>query len=160
MGIDAETLEIRAIEITDNRIGDASMLPALLSQIPESEAIATVSADGAYDTKGCHDAIALREAAAIIPIRKNGKPWKVKTTGDMARNEIYEATRYLGRPLWKTWSGYHRRSLVETKMHCFKLLGERVMARDPHRQVVELQVRAAILNRYTGLGVPRTLRVS
>lgn len=160
LGIDAETLEIRAIEVTDNRIGDAPMLPELLCQIPASEAIATVSADGAYDTKGCHDAIALREAAAIIPIRKNGKPWKVKTAGDKARNEIYEATRYLGRPLWKTWSGYHRRSLVETKMRCFKLLGERVMARDPHRQVVELQVRASILNSYTGLGVPRTMRVS
>lgn len=41
------------------------------------------------------------------------------------------------------WSGYHRRSLVETKMRCFKLLGERVMARDFNRQVAELQVRAA-----------------
>jgi hypothetical protein len=29
-GIDAQTLEIRAIEVTDNRIGDASMLPELL----------------------------------------------------------------------------------------------------------------------------------
>ena len=29
----------------------------------------------------------------------------------------------------KKWSGYHRRSLVETKMHCFKLLGQRVAAR-------------------------------
>lgn len=45
-------------------------------------------------------------------------------------------------------------------MRCFKLLGGRVMARDPHRQVVELQVRAAILNSYTQLGVPRTLLVS
>ncbi len=160
LGIDAETLEVRAIEVTDNSMGDAPMLPELLRQIPQTEVIATVSADGAYDTKGCHEAIALREAAAIIPIRKNGKAWKEKTAGDKARNEILAATRYLGRPLWKIWSGYHRRSLVETKMRCFKLLGERVMASDPHRQVVELQVRAAILNNYTRLGVPHTLRVS
>jgi hypothetical protein len=39
-------------------------------------------------------------------------------------------TRRLGRTIWKNWSGYHRRSLVETKMRCFKLLGEQVMARD------------------------------
>ena len=136
------------------------MLPQLLSQIPESEPVATVSGDGAYDTRACHEAIAAREAAAVIPIRKNGRPWKGKTAGDRARNEILEATRYLGVPLWKKWSGYHRRSLVETKMRCFKQLGERVMARDPHRQVVELQVRAAILNSYTRLGVPHTLRVS
>ena len=160
LGIDAQTLEIRAIEVTDNSVGDAPMLPELLRQIPESEPVATVSGDGAYDTRACHEAIAGREAAAVIPIRKNGKPWKGKTAGERARNEILEATRYLGMPLWKKWSGYHRRSLVEAKMRCFKLLGERVMARDPHRQVVELQVRAAILNSYTQLGGPRTLLVS
>ena len=54
------------------------------------------------------------------------------------------------------WSGYHQRSLVETKMRCFKLLGERVMARDFDRQVTELQVRVAILNRFTHLGTPST----
>jgi hypothetical protein len=57
------------------------------------------------------------------------------------------------------WSGYHRRSLVETKMRCFKLLGERVMARDFDRQVAELQVRAAVLNRFTRLGTPVTVPV-
>jgi hypothetical protein len=40
----------------------------------------------------------------------------------------------LGRVIWQKWSGYHRRSLVETKMRCFKLLGERVMARTFGRQ--------------------------
>ena len=39
-------------------------------------------------------------------------------------------------------------------MRCFKLLGEQVMARDFDRQVAELQVRDAILNRFTGLGTP------
>lgn len=58
------------------------------------------------------------------------------------------------------WSGYHRRSLVETKMGCFKRLGERVMARDFDRQVTELQVRASILNRFTRLGTPTTVRVA
>ena len=37
-------------------------------------------------------------------------------------------------------------------MRCFKLLGERVMARDFDRQVVELQVRVAILNRLRDWG--------
>jgi hypothetical protein len=36
-------------------------------------------------------------------------------------------------------------------MRCYKLLGERVMARDFDRQVAELQVRAAMLNRFTRL---------
>ena len=43
-------------------------------------------------------------------------------------------------------------------MHRFKLLGEPVMARDFDRQVAELQIRAAILNRFTVLGTPQTQR--
>lgn len=41
----------------------------------------------------------------------------------------------------------------------FKRLGERVMARDFDRQVTQLQVRASILNRFTSLGTPQTVRV-
>ena len=51
---------------------------------------------------------------------------------------------------------YHRRSRVETKMHCIKLLGQSLMARDFERQVAEIQIRIAVLNRYTALGIPVT----
>lgn len=159
LGIDADTLEIRAIEVTGSRVGDAPMLPGLLDQIPDGQPIGKVSADGAYDTRGCHAAIAARSACAVIPARKNARPWLENTPGAQARNEILHATRRLGRTIWRRWSGYHRRSLVETKMRCFKLLGERVMARDFYRQVAELQIRAAILNRFTALGTPQTQRV-
>jgi hypothetical protein len=70
-GIDEETLEIRAIEVTSSRIGDAPMLPDLLEQIPSDEEIGTVTGDGAYDTRKYHDAIAARNAHAVIPPRKN-----------------------------------------------------------------------------------------
>lgn len=43
-------------------------------------------------------------------------------------------------------------------MHCVKLLGQRLMARDFDRQVAELQVRIAVLNGYTALGIPVTGR--
>jgi hypothetical protein len=161
IGIDAQTMEIRALEVTPNSAGDAPVLPSLLGQIDPNEALLSVSGDGAYDTKACHEAIALRQAQAIIPVRKNArKPWKENRPGARARNEILRATQRLGRDIWKRWSGYHRRSLVETKMRCVKLMGERVMARDFDRQVAELQVRAAILNRFTQLGTPETVRVA
>ena len=150
LGIDADTLEIRAIEVTGSRVGDAPILPELLAQIPADQPIDKVSADGAYDTRACHAAIAARSDA---------RSWLETTPGAQARNEILRATRRLGRTIWRRWSGYHRRSLVETKMRCFKLLGERVMARDFDRQVAELQIRAAILNRFTALGTPQTQRV-
>ncbi len=160
LAIDAHTLEVRAIEVTDNRVGDAPMLPELLGQIPADETIGSVSGDGAYDTKACHAAIARRQAEAVIPPRKNAQLWKVKHMGDLARNEAVRACLRLGRRLWKKWSGYHRRSLVETKMHCFKRLGERVMARTFERQVAELHVRVALLNRFTQLGRPATVPVA
>ena len=159
LGIDEQTLEIRAVEVTSSHVGDAPMLPDLLAQIPTDNEIATVTADGAYDTRACHDAIAARGAAAIIPPRRNARPWKPDTTGARARNESLRASKHLGRALWRNWSGYHRRSRVETKMNCVKLLGQRLMSRDFDRQVAEVQIRVAVLNRFTALGIPTTVAI-
>ena len=93
------------------------MLPELLDQNPPDQEIASVTADGAYDTRKCHDAIADRGAAAVIPPRKNAKPWKAVTAGALAivlgpmadngspRNEALRASKDLGRALWRRWSG-------------------------------------------------------
>ena len=156
IGVDERTLEIRAIEITGSHIGDAPMLPELLDQIPADVELGTVTADGAYDTRRCHNAVADRGADAVIPPRKNARPWKPSTAGAIARNEALRASKYLGRAIWRKWSGYHRRSRAETKMNCVKLLGQSLMARDFDRQVAELQIRAAVLNGYTALGIPVT----
>ncbi len=112
--------------------------------------------DRAYDTRKCHEAIADRDAHAVIPPRKNAKPWKPTSAGAIARNDAVNAQQYLGRTLWRRWSGYHRRSRVETKMHCLKLLGQSLMARDFERQVAEIQIRIAVLNCYTDTGIPVT----
>lgn len=137
------------------------MLPSLLGQIDPHEVQLSVSGDGAYETKACHEEIALRLAQAIIPVRKNARhPWKESRPRASARKAILCAMLRLGRRIWKCWSGYHRRSLVEAKMRCVKQMGELVMARDFDRQVVELQVRAGILNLFTQLGTPETARVA
>ena len=47
LGVDEETLEVRAVEITGSHIGDAPVLPDLLRQIPMGEKIGSVVADGA-----------------------------------------------------------------------------------------------------------------
>lgn len=160
LGIDAETFDIRALEVTSNAVGDGQTLPDLLAQIPENETIVTVGGDGAYDTRACHAVIAGRGADPVIPVRRNGKPWTKDGPGVAARNETLRAMKRLGRAIWKKWSGYHRRSLVETKMHCFKLLGQRLAARTFDRQITELKVRAAILNRFSQIGAPNTMRVA
>jgi hypothetical protein len=132
------------------------VLPDLLGQIQSDEEVGSVTADGAYDTRNCHSAIADRGAHATIPPCRNAKTWKPTTAGTIARNEALRASKYLARAIWQNWSGYHRRSRAETKMHCMKLLGQRLMARDFDRQVAEIQVRMAIMNGYTQLGIPVT----
>ena len=160
LAVDESTLEVRAVEITGSGVGDAPVLPDLLGQIPEGEPIASITADGAYDTRGCRDAIANRGADAVIPPRRNAKPWKKDSSGAAGRNEALRVISRLGRTIWQRWSGYHRRSRAETKMNCMKLLGQKLAARDFDRQTAELQVRIAILNRYTALGTPVTQPVS
>jgi Transposase DDE domain len=156
IGIDEKSLEIRAAEFTTSDVGDAPMLPELLDQIPLEQEFASVTADGAFDTRKCHDAIAVRGAAAIIPPRKNAKPWNPDTPGAVARNEILRSSKRVGRTICRRWSGYDRRSRAETKMHCVKPLGQRLSARDFDCQVAEFQVRVAVLNGFTALGTPIT----
>jgi hypothetical protein len=128
------------------------MLPELLDQIPPEKEIVSVTADGAFGTRMCHDAIAARDAAAITPPRKNAKLWQPDTAGAIARNEFLRTSKRFGRTIWRRRSGYHRLSRAETKMHCDKLLGQRLSARDFDRQFAEFQVRVAVLNGFTALG--------
>jgi DNA repair photolyase len=60
----------------------------------------------------------------------------------------------IGLDRWLPDRGYQRRNRVETKMHCVKLWRQRLMARDFEPQVAEFQVRLAILNGFTALGIP------
>jgi hypothetical protein len=45
-------------------------------------------------------------------------------------------------------------------MRCLKLLGERIMAKGFDRQAAEIQIRIALMNRFTSLGTPETARMS
>ncbi|HBI8538676.1 TPA: IS5-like element ISAba10 family transposase, partial [Escherichia coli] len=54
LATDANSGEIQAVEVTTCQYGDAEMLQPLLDQIDEP--IASVTADGAYDTVNCYDA--------------------------------------------------------------------------------------------------------
>ena len=81
IGIDEQTLEIRADEVTSSSIGcfhglqtnhcrsmDAPILPDLLNQISSDQETSSVTGDGAYDTRKCHDAISARNANAVISL--------------------------------------------------------------------------------------------
>jgi hypothetical protein len=90
------------------------------------------------------------------PAQKNAKPWKDKKLRSLERNELLKTIKRLGRTIWKKWSGYHRRNLVEAKMHCIKLLGDKLSTRSFDSQVNEIHARIAVLNKFTELGRPHT----
>jgi hypothetical protein len=45
-------------------------------------------------------------------------------------------------------------------MHCVKLLGQRLIACGFDRQIAEVQIRIAVMNGYTALGIPVTEAVA
>jgi len=75
------------------------------------------------------------------------------------KNEIMGATQRLGRTIWKKWSGYLRRRLVE-KNAPPETSGERIVYQDFDRQVAELQLGAALLNLFTQLGTSTTFTMA
>jgi hypothetical protein len=160
LAMDMATGDIRAVEFTSGQTGDSPVLPDLLAQIPTDQAIGTVTADGAYDTRTCHAAIAGRGGTAIIPIRKNGRPWKEDCPAAKARNENLRATRHFGRAFWKRLTGYHARSRIKAQMRRLKSFGERIASRDPDRQAAEIHTRVALLNRFSALGRAEIGRVA
>ena len=152
LAVDSTEKDIIGVEVTTADWGENEMLPGLLDQIPGP--IAQVSADGAKDTDGCHEAIAQRRARATIPPREGAVRWGQAHP----RDAILEAIDAKGRHGWKTDSGYHRRSLAESAMNRLKGLGERLFPRAFKHQVAEVHARVAIINRFTYLGMHNSVR--
>ena len=140
LAVDETTQDIIGIAVTTTAWGDSEILPGLLDQI-EGE-IAQVSADGAYNSHGCHAAIAERDARATLPPRDGAVTWGDDHPRDAILQEI-EAKELDG---WKNESGYHRRSIAENRMYRLKQLGDSLYSRTFEQQVTEAHVRAAIFN--------------
>ena len=152
LAVDESAKDIIGVEVTTADWGDSEVFAPLLDQV-EGE-VSQVSADGAYDTEGTHAAIAERGAKATIPPREGAVPWGEDHPRDAILNEIAAK----GRSGWKNDSGYHRRSLAENMMYRLKQLGDRLYSRTFERQVNEVHVRAAIINQFTYLGMPDSVR--
>jgi len=75
------------------------MLPDLLNQIPADHDLGSVTADGAYDTRKCHDAIAARNAHALAivlePMAHKARSRRARTPrcGSLTHPEREHATK-------------------------------------------------------------------
>lgn len=52
-GIDAQTLQIRALAVTTNEVGESPMAADVLCQIPGNEEMASFTGDGVLRHAGC-----------------------------------------------------------------------------------------------------------
>jgi len=157
LGIDEATGDVVACEVTESGSHDKEELPGLLDQVDDP--IAQVSTDGAYDFQTCYDAIAEREARAVIPPRSNAIIWD---NGAMdARDATIRRIQEIGRKEWKQESGYYRRSLAETGIFRLKrIFGSVLSTRLLEHQRCDVRIRCAALNRMTALGMPISQKIS
>jgi IS5 family transposase len=161
LAVDEATMEFVAVVVTTNSFKDSQLLPDLLEQIAEE--VEQVSADGAYDTRNCYEAVRARGARAAIPPQKGARIWcHGNTKGERhIRDENLRRIRQVGRAAWKRGSKYHRRSLAETQVCLVKtIFGARVRARSFDGQASQVLVRCAALNQMTHLGMPDSYAVA
>jgi IS5 family transposase len=154
LGVDEATGEIVAVVTTERDVGDCEVLAHVLAAIEDE--LAQVSADGAYDTIGCQQALAARQATPAIPPRENAV---ITDIGQWdAREQAVRRIGEIGRPAWKQEVKYHRRSLAETMMFRQKtIVGDRLSSRKMATQPTEVRIRCAALNRMTHLGMPQSV---
>lgn len=159
LAVDEATNELYAVELTTNAISDADMVKPLVADI--TCPIARLSGDGAYDQVKVYDALETRRIKPVIPPRSNAVIWTDEAGNRLvhARNEALIKINSVGLAEWKRQIGYHRRSKAETAMFRWKTtFGERLSTRVLANQQGEARIKAACLNRFTNLGMPKAVK--
>ncbi len=159
--VDETSKDIVAVDLTTSAVHDSPHLPAVLDQVEGD--VGLVSADRAYDSGTCYEAILSRGAIPTIPPRRNARFSRAKDPPPF-RVERDAVLRYIkdeGRYPWRTSSGATRQSLAENAVSGFKaLVGVKLASREFERQQVEALVKSQVLNRMSALGMPESERIA
>lgn len=162
LSVDEATQEIQAVVLTEAGVDDAEAGCQLLNDTPGP--IEQVSADGAYDKRKFYKAGSKRGVARMtIPPRRNALIWQHGNSSKppLQRDQNLRLIRCIGRKHWKQEVGYHRRSLAETAMFRFQsIFGRDLRSRTFSRQITEVRIKCAALNRMTALGMPDSYPVA
>ncbi|WP_074171699.1 IS5 family transposase [Enterobacter hormaechei] len=138
-------------------VTDSEAFPGLIRQTHRK--IRAASADGAYDTRLCHDELRRKKISALSPPRKGAGYWP----GEYAdRNRAVANQRLTGsNARWKWTTDYNRRSIAETAMYRVKqLFGGSLTLRDYDGQVAEAMALVRALNKMTKAGMPESVRIA
>ena len=151
LGVDRSG-HIIAHALTDAIVDDALTGIALIEGI--TGAVASLTADAAYDTIAFYTVAAARGAKIVVPPAKTATA-SGRGPRSKARDRTIRIIAEIGRRQWKKVSGYHWQARAENAFFRYKsIFGGALRARSPGGQVAETFVACNVLNQMTDLGRP------
>ncbi len=163
IGIDVNTQEIVAAELTGNDKDDAATAKTMLKGA--TKRIKSFRGDGAYDDLDFRKTLGAKVHQIIPPpkdaVVRKGTKKKPLEEYIHQRNQAVADIHQNGRKAWKVEQGYHKRSLNEVVMFRYKtIFGQELSARKTENQLAEALLKCSILNKYTDLGMPDSYKVA
>ncbi|WP_372572603.1 IS5 family transposase [Ruegeria jejuensis] len=156
LGLDLVSGEIVCSDLTNDEVGDPTVLPELLDQVDGP--VSLFLADGAYDGEPTSDLLAVRFGSMIevtIPPPKNAILSPNAAQDPTARDRHIVEIESRGRMAWQKATGYNQRSRGETLMGRWKtVIAPKLKARGFENQKTEAGIGVRVLNRMTGIGRP------
>src|SRR4029077_12032251 len=153
IGVDADTGQIIAAELAGKDVDDGSQVGPLLEQI--ARPVASFTGHGAYDRDDVYREVCRRhpDAAVIVPPRLSAVPSATAETAPTKRDRHLQLIAERGRMGWQRVSGYNWRALVEADIGRYKrVIGNALRSRTEGRQMTEVAIAVASLNRMLGAG--------
>ncbi len=161
IGIDAETGQILASELTTSDVDDDSQVEPLLDQI--AGPLASFTGDGAYDQAGVYGTVGKRhpDAEVIVPPRSTAVLSEKGEADPTQRDRHLQSIAKHGRIGWQKVSRYTRRALVESAISRLKrVIGDALRPRTNRRRTTEVAIAIQSVNRMLELGRPKSVRIA
>ncbi|MFC1455504.1 IS5 family transposase [Microvirga arabica] len=161
IGVDAETGQILASELTSCDVDDGAQVELLLDQI--TAPLASFVGDGAYDQTGIYSTVAQHhpDADVIVPPRSTAVLSEDVEIAPTQRDRHIRNIAEHGRTGWQKRSGYTRRALVETAISRLKrVTGDALRSRTDRRRGTEVANAVQALNRMLEFGRPKSVRIA
>ena len=161
IGVDAETGQILASELTPHDVDDGSQVEPLLDQI--TGPLASFTGDGAYDQAGVYSTVGKHhpDADVIVPPRSTAVPSGMVESVPTRRDRHLHSMAKHGCMGWQKRSGYARWAPAETSISRFKrVIGDALRSRTDRRRATEVVIAINALNHMLELGRPVSVRIA
>ena len=123
LGVDADGIIVMQA-LTESTGDDAQTAADMLQDF--SNSVASLTADGAYDTHEMYDVCAEHGARVVIPPSEPATKSRKKRPPKSRRDRTIARVKKMGRRAWKKESGYHKQARAENAVFRYK--------DDPRRQ--------------------------